>query len=204
MAMDLISEASGSPSAFSQTAWKRRIGAAVLSADLPGVGHFLLRRNRAALGFICAFCVLALMYWPLRLPRSYTGLQLLILAGNVLFTVAGWHALRTPAQEVPQGTRRWLLVVIPLALLFSFAHVLWLFRVAGMRAFMVPSTSMQPTIQLGDHIAVDMAPYRHSSPKRRDLVVFRKEDRYLVKRVVAIGGDTIAGKDGLIFLNGTR
>jgi hypothetical protein len=74
----------------SQTTRKRRIFSAMLSAALPGAGHLSLGKTQAGIGFLCAFCILTFMYWPLRLPRSYVALQVLTFALMGLCTVAGW------------------------------------------------------------------------------------------------------------------
>lgn len=157
-----------------QTTGKRRVYSAMLSAALPGAGHLSLGNRQAGIGFACAFCILTFMYWPLRLPRSYVALQVLTFALMGLCTVAGWHALRTPSQRASQGSRVWLVLLIPFALLVSFAHSNWLFRAAGVRPFGVPSTAMEPTILKGDRIVVDLRGYRDSKAKSRDVIVIVK------------------------------
>jgi hypothetical protein len=39
---------------------------------------------------------------------------------------------------------------------------------------------------------------RPSKPKSRDIVVIRKDGTFLVKRVMAVAGEVIEGKDGAI------
>jgi len=85
------------------------------------------------------------------------------------------------------------------------------------QAFKIPSGSMKPTLQIGDHILVSKFIYGVkipfirktlipiSEPKRGDIVVFiypvdRAKD--FVKRVVGIGGDTIEIRDKKIYING--
>jgi signal peptidase I len=75
------------------------------------------------------------------------------------------------------------------------AHVL--------EAFSMPSGSMIPSIDIGDHFFVSKLP---RSVTRGEVVAFRyppePQTRY-VKRVIAIGGDTAEGRDGRILVNGT-
>jgi signal peptidase I len=63
---------------------------------------------------------------------------------------------------------------------------------------------MEPTILKGDHIVVDFRVYRDSKPKSHDVVVIHKDGLFFVKRVIAVGGDTIEGKGGAIIVNGNR
>ncbi|BDG03271.1 signal peptidase I [Anaeromyxobacter oryzae] len=84
----------------------------------------------------------------------------------------------------------------------------------------IPSGSMIPTLQIGDYVVVEKWAYgarlpftetaqaTWSSPKRGDIVVLlappgnpRNDD--LIKRVVAVGGDTVEIQDGHLVVNGT-
>jgi signal peptidase I len=121
-----------------------------------------------------------------------------------LCTAAAWHALRTPSHRTIQGSRWWLCVLVPLALLSSFAHSNWLLLAAGFRPFDIPSTGMEQTVLSGDRVIADLRQYRNSRPKTRDVVIFSKDATLFIKRVVAVGGDTIEGKDGAIFVNSQR
>ncbi len=66
----------------------------------------------------------------------------------------------------------------------------------GVRAlvniYSIPSASMMPSLQPGDHILV--VPYRWSEPRRGDVIVFRapfEESDLMVKRIIALPGDLI-------------
>ena len=74
---------------------------------------------------------------------------------------------------------------------------------AGVRAavsiYSIPSASMIPSLQVGDHIVV--TPYRWSSPKRGDVIVFRAPadpSQLMVKRVIALPGDLIDSRGGRV------
>lgn len=180
----------------------RRILAAVLSPILPGTGHWLLGDKRGGVIFLALFGVLSLCFWPLRLPKSFVGLQLLVCAAMLVCVVATWGALRVSSAASTRGSRWWLLFLIPLALMISFVHSNWLLRVAGFQIFDVPSTGMQPTVLNADRILIDLRQYRDARPKPHDIVIFHKDGLFFIKRVVAAGGDTIESKDGVLFVNG--
>jgi signal peptidase I len=95
-------------------------------------------------------------------------------------------------------------ILVPISLLASFAYSNWFLLAAGFRPFDIPSTGMERTVLRGDRVIADLRQYRNSRPKRRDVVILSKEGGFFLKRVVAVGGDTIEGKDGAIFVNGQR
>jgi signal peptidase I len=90
-------------------------------------------------------------------------------------------------------------------------------RAVFVQAFKIPSSSMEPTLLIGDHILVNKFIYglripftnerwpRFKDPQRGDVIVFIfPEDRTkdFIKRVVAVGGDTIEIRNKKVILNG--
>lgn len=79
------------------------------------------------------------------------------------------------------------------------------------RGFWVPSPSMVPTLSVQDRILADEITPRFTGYHPGDIIVFRDPDGwlseddgdFLVKRVIAVGGDTVRGvEDGTIQVNG--
>ena len=61
------------------TKWTRRVLPAALSSVLPGAGQLWLGKKKTGVAFLGAFCLLTLLYWPVRLPnmvRRNTGFAL--------------------------------------------------------------------------------------------------------------------------------
>jgi signal peptidase I len=94
-----------------------------------------------------------------------------------------------------------------------------LLRVFFVEAFKIPSGSMIPTLQVGDHIFVNktaygpLVPWTRSRlfpslpPKRGDVMVFEfpeNREQDFIKRVIAIPGDKLEVRDGHPVLNGWR
>jgi signal peptidase I len=82
------------------------------------------------------------------------------------------------------------------------------------QAFWIPSPSMEPTLDVGDRVLVNKLSYKFHDVNRGDVVVFERpagastgqdgEIKDLIKRVIAVGGDTIEAKDGDVYVNGDR
>lgn len=67
----------------------------------------------------------------------------------------------------------------------------------------VPSGSMIPTIQEGDHLLTNMIPYYYSDPQYGDIVVFRRPSgEAWVKRVIGLPGDEMDIREGKVYRNG--
>jgi len=114
---------------------------------------------------------------------------------------------------------------------FGIALILALIiRTFFIQAYKIPSGSMEPTLLIGDHILVNKLiyglrlpdslfgvtipgiPWGHyvfplESVHRGDVVVFvfpPDPTKDFIKRVIGVGGDTVAVKDGKVFLNGSE
>jgi signal peptidase I len=81
----------------------------------------------------------------------------------------------------------------------------------------VPSGSMLPTVHVGDHVLVSKLAYglrapfigfvdQFDGPSRADVVVLESPETSIVllKRVIAIPGDTVEVRDGKLWLNGVE
>jgi signal peptidase I len=69
-------------------------------------------------------------------------------------------------------------------------------------AFSIPSASMFPALLPGDHILVTPydGPFWHHTPARGDVVVFRRGTEMMVKRIIALPGESIEVRDRDVFL----
>ncbi len=103
---------------------------------------------------------------------------------------------------------------------FAIAVCLALFtRTFIVQAFKIPSGSMIPTLQIGDHILVNKfiygtrIPFTHKSffplrlPERGDIIVFEfpgDESKDFIKRVVGIPGDTVEARNRVLYVNNQK
>ena len=86
-------------------------------------------------------------------------------------------------------------------------------RAYGFQTFSIPSSSMYPTLQIGDRVVVDKLAVDWGTVHRGDIVVFHSparencggvHDPVLVKRVIGLPGDTLYSVGDSIYVNGQK
>ena len=95
---------------------------------------------------------------------------------------------------------------VGIALLLAF-----LIRVFIAEPRYIPSESMFPTLETGDRLIVEKVAYKFSPPAKGDIVVFQpptqlrllgyEPNQAFIKRAIATGGETVAVKDGVVYVN---
>jgi signal peptidase I len=109
--------------------------------------------------------------------------------------------------------KKWIREYLP----FTFAMLLLLAARSSLADhYIVPSGSMEPTLQPGDRVVVDKRAYgvrvpftlvkvdEGEGPKRGDVVIFDSpaDGTRLIKRLVALPGDMVEVKEGHAIVNG--
>ncbi|HEY1549217.1 MAG TPA: signal peptidase I [Kofleriaceae bacterium] len=169
----------------------RALGSAIATFVLPGFGQAIARRPLAAIAWALAVLIAHALVFAT--PWAFYA------AFAVRFACAV-HA----AASVKKGIALdWL---APLALataafsILTFIGLRWVF--AGHKT---PSASMVPTLAIGDDIFLDTLTPRFRAIRRGEPIVFAdpcKPSEDMVKRVVAIGGDTVEVRCNVLYVNG--
>lgn len=116
------------------------------------------------------------------------------------------EALREPA--IVRETKSFLPIILVVLIVRSFI----------VEPFQIPSSSMEPTLDIGDFILVNKFTYgirlpvtntkviANNEPQRGDVMVFfpPNDPRYFIKRVIGLPGDYIEYKDKVLYINGQR
>ena len=106
------------------------------------------------------------------------------------------------AAGTARGVLEWVGVVLG-ALVVALLVKQFLFA-----AYYIPSPSMEPTLTDGDRIVVNKLSYRLHEVNRGDVVVFRRAMpqpdgiNELIKRVIALPGETVEVVDGRVYVDG--
>jgi len=93
-----------------------------------------------------------------------------------------------------------ILVIIAIAIALTV-----LVRTFVLDTYEIPTGSMEPTIEVNDRIFAEKISYRFSAPSPGDIVTFYDPvipNRVLIKRCIAVGGQTINLVDGKVLVDG--
>ncbi len=116
-----------------------------------------------------------------------------------------------PAPEPDRATSalrnalEWILVIV------GAVVIALIVRNFVMQSFQIPSESMNETLLVGDRVLVNRLSYRLHDINRGDVVVFERPDNApaapgdpedLIKRVIALPGETIETRNGVVHVDG--
>jgi len=186
-----------SPSSFNKDPWQ----AVFLSQILPGLGHLYLEK------LLFGFILLSGIIVAANLSALFSPL---LVCPPALYAIAAYHAY--VAAPKPQGTSKQLIsgivgAIVALRLTTAYLPVLVDQRV---ERFTIPSTSMVPSLQIGDGILVSKN--SHYLPNRGDQIVFKfpytvptenvVAGTLFVKRVIGKPGEVVQVSNGRVYVNG--
>lgn len=149
------------------------------------------------------------LLWILALAsvlKTFAGLLVACSLGLLYLAWVVWDAVRLARGATSYSLRRfnrWYLYLL-LGLASPYA-VRPLVAFLPVRAFQVPSSSMEPTLVPGDHLVADMARWRKHAPSRGDLVIYQPPENpqvTVIKRVLAVGGERIEIRHWTVYIDG--
>jgi len=148
----------------------------------------------------------------------------IVLGLSVWAAIAAWRAKESKILKIFDKDYEWADTIYFSALLAAFVMFFFI------QAFKIPSASMENTLLVGDHLFVNKFTYGFRIPltqvrflefnkiARGDIIVFlfpaKDKDqincggpqygRDYVKRVIALPGETVQVKDGMLYVNGEK
>jgi signal peptidase I len=175
----------------------------LLQLVFPGAGLFYIGETRfgciMSLGYIFSYFIVNLIalytFW-LALALA-TGLVVvnLALAGHIFKKVFYGHTAFNRTRYVIT------FIAVYIAIAGTATQIKW------NTAFYIPSTSMVPTLLVGDRVYVNIHAFDSHDPIPGDLVVLRypkNQNIIFIKRVIAVPGDKVAWENESATVNGVR
>ena len=191
----------------------------------PTIGMFYLGKGRTGLIYLALTLAAAIAAAGLVISGTI-ALDIQSAANLSTYVVVlpgalhGYLAARPLAGQIPRvWFARWYSWI---GLFIATLAVPLLWRTFAFEPFSIPSTSMLPTLKVGDTLFVEKFAYGYSrysapiglplirgrifeaDPNRGDLVVFKggRDGSDYVKRIVGLPGDHIQMRDGVLTING--
>ncbi len=181
--------------------------ASVLSLLVPGLGQAFNGRLITAAAFGLPLPLLLILLSPKAILNTFGGLVTWLLFQLSISVTACISAYRSGlkaasaglASRVSWGRRIGSVVAAGTCIgLANHAAI----ALSTTRAYIIPVDSMAPTILKGDRVMADLRFYFGHALQRGDVVVFSSlGGELMTKRVAALGGDTIQGVGGKIYVN---
>ncbi|RKZ25184.1 signal peptidase I [bacterium] len=105
-----------------------------------------------------------------------------------------------PKEEKPYRPSGFETLIIALAIAL-------ILRATVIQAFNIPSGSMEDTLLVGDFLLGEKITFRFRNPRPGEIVIFehpRVKGRELIKRCVAVAGDTVEVVNKVLYVNGKK
>lgn len=189
--------------------------AVVLSILMPGVGHVYCGRLVGGLVFGLLYAVaipviLGLLAYIGPAPTVQFGLLMVAAAFGIVVvaTIDSYRQAHKARSDYELKVYNRPAVYLLLGLMIEGGSVGFALHIRGslFEAFRIPAASMYPAIAPNDRILVDKRAYRTEDPRPGDIVIFHPPTgdwrMNWIKRVVAVAGETVEMKDGLLYVNG--
>lgn len=104
------------------------------------------------------------------------------------------------------GMKDWQKSLIILAVVGIVSYLLFSYVILW---GVIPSESMEPTLEVGDYAINNGLAYVTHEPQRGDIIIFEAHEKNmegdtLIKRIIGLPGDDIMFIDGYVYINGQQ
>jgi signal peptidase I len=189
---------------------RKPIVAAILSSLAPGLGQLYNGQIIKGIIFLLSLILLPIIMFRIGLHYSFYGLSiiLLIFMFFLLFIIGeAFFAARKKKEFTLKPYNKWHIYLLIILLINSIVLIPTNFltnKVLGFNAYKMPTGSMEPTLQIGDHIVANLRNFKKNELKRGDLVILQSPEdhsKIFIKRIIALEGEKIEIKSKQVYIN---
>jgi len=186
---------------------RKPILAFLLSLVTPGLGQIYNGQFKKGISYLVGFLLVYIIFSFLLFKFYGMILYLIIMLGFFLFisldALLGAIKLKAIALN---SYNKWYIYLIIFLVSSVAVHPLlgWTIRNNIARAYKIPSSAMEPTLMVGDHLIADMKIYKSEKPKRGDIIVFefpKDPSKDFIKRVIGIEDEKVEVINNKIYIN---
>lgn len=183
------------------------IWAGILSVASMGLGHMYAGDLKKGIMIVAFILILILVAGVFGFLSTAYGIAIFVAVMFSIFIysiISSVGLARKNKEYTLESYNKWYWYIVFFASVSIIFNALLVYRgeILGYHTYSIPTRSMVPTLKINDYITVNT---RYSKFTVGDVIVFslpiNKNIPY-VKRIVAVGGDTISIKDGVIIRNG--
>jgi signal peptidase I len=186
---------------------RKPILALLLSLVTPGLGQIYNGQFKKGIFYLIGF-LLAYIIFSFLLFKFY-GLifYLIIMLGFFVFILiaAVRSAIKFKTIELKPYNKWYIYLIIFLLSNVAVLPLLrWTVKNNIARAYKIPSSAMEPTLLVGDHLIADMRIYKSEKPKRGDIIIFefpKDPSKDFIMRAIAIEEEKVEIIRNKIYIN---
>ncbi|WP_294960392.1 signal peptidase I [Sulfurimonas sp.] len=180
---------------------KSKILATLFNIFFPGSGYFYIGYFKKSLFFMLGLITLMYAFYYLTdyFKNAYIFLSIFPIAILIYaYTIFDVIKIISTKEDRHYKINKWYFTPL-LIILISFLLAVTV-EISPIRYFKIPSMSMSPTIQQGDHIIVKKEVRKIL---REEIIIFRypkNPNTFLIKRCIAVSGDKVFMKNKTLYL----
>jgi len=186
---------------------RKPILAFLLSLVTPGLGQIYNGQFKKGISYLVGSDLVYLVFSFLLFTFYGMIFYLIVILGVFLFilidAVRGANKLKAITLK-PFNKWYIYLIVFLLSNVVIDQFLIWTIKNNVARAYKTPSSTMAPTLLVGDHLVADMRIYKSQKPQRGDIIIFefpKDPSKEFIKRVIGVEGEKVEIIRNKIYIN---